>query len=222
MDFGNCRRLRRGSIELGVKSKRSRPVIAAGDFDSAYYEKFYVNSQTRAHSGPEVARLAQGLDGMSTWLLQRPLESVAEIGAGPGFMRDWFAKERAKIRYVSTDFSAHACGLFKHRRLDISKQRLRGKFDLVICQGVLQYLDDAACAKALANVTAMTGALLYLEALTKKDVETVCDLDGTDVEVHLRRGRSYREQLKAGFHQIGAGLWARIGGAVALYELEGP
>jgi SAM-dependent methyltransferase len=191
-------------------------------FDAAYYERFYVDARTRAHSGPEVARLAQGLDGMASWLLQRPLASALEIGAGPGFLRDWFAKERPKVRYVSTDFSAHACEQFGHQRLDVARKKLRGTFDLVICQGVLQYLDDDACARALANLTAMTRALLYLEALTERDVREVCDPDGTDVDVHLRRGRFYREHLKPGFRQVGAGFWARLGGPVSLYELEAP
>jgi hypothetical protein len=209
-------------LKLVVKGKRSTTALGAGRFDSAYYDKFYVDAQTRAHSGPEVARLAQGLDGMASWLLQRPLASALEIGAGPGFMRDWFAAERPKVRYLSTDFSPHACRQFGHQRLDVANGKVRGKHELVICQGVLQYLGDAACARALANITAMTGALLYLEALTKRDVETVCDPEGTDVEVHLRRGRFYREHLKPGFRQVGAGLWARIGGPVSLYELESP
>ena len=191
-------------------------------FDTGYYQRFYVNAETRAHSGLEVDRLAQGLDGMASWLLQRPLKSVAEIGAGPGFMRDWFARERPAVRYVSTDFSAHACAQFGHRRLDISRTKLRGKFDLVICQGVLQYLGDDACARALENLAAMSGALLYLEALTSRDVETVCDLNGTDIDVHLRAGRFYRTRLAKHFVQVGSGFWARQGGPVALYELEGP
>ena len=169
-----------------------------------------------------MARLAQGLEGLASWLLQRPLASALEVGSGPGFLRDWFSRERPRVRFVSTDLSAHACKTYRHRQLDIARAPPRGKFELVICQGVLQYLDDAACARALEHLAACCSALLYLEALTARDVETVCDPSGTDVEVHLRAGRFYRERLEENFMQAGAGLWARRQGPVALYELEGP
>ncbi len=203
--------------QLHVKTK-----TISGSFGAAYYRRFYRDAKTRAHSAREVAWLGQGLDGTAAWLLKRPLKSVIEIGAGPGFLRDWFARERPGVRYLSTDFSEHACAAFGHARLDVSRETARGSFDLVICQGVLQYLDDAACARAIANLAQMCGALLYLEALTAKDVRTVCDPDGTDLDVHLRGGPFYRRRLRRGFVQAGAGLWARKGGPVLLYELEGP
>jgi hypothetical protein len=190
-------------------------------FDAAYYRRFYENKSTRAHSAEEVACLAQGLDGFATWLLKRELKSVLEVGAGPGFLRDWFQRERKKIRYVSTDFSAHACKQYGHTQLDVGAKRLKQTFDLVICQGVLQYLPDDACIKAIKHLASMTNALLYLEILTAKDVRSVCDLDGTDTSVYLRDGSFYREHLAKHVHQIGAGLWAKQG-SVPLYELEAP
>lgn len=189
-------------------------------FDAAYYRRFY--GEARTHTAEEIARLAQGIDGLSSWLFQRPLKSVLEIGSGPGFVRDWFARERPSTRFVSTDVSAHACTAYRHRQLDVAEARLRGTFELIICQGVLQYLDDAACSRALENIAAMSSGLLYLEVLTARDLRTVCDANGTDADVHLRTGRFYRTRLAPNFTQAGAGFWVRKDGPIALYELEGP
>ena len=195
--------------------------LPAGErFDAAYYQRFYGDART--HTAEEIARLASGIEGMSSWLFQRPLRSVLEVGSGPGFVRDWFAAQRPRVKFVSTDLSAHACKAFGHRRLDVAEQRLRRRFDLIICQGVLQYLDDAACARALKNLAAMSDGLLYLEVLTRRDLQTVCDPEGTDANVHLREGSFYRAQLKRSFAQAGAGFWVRKGAPLSLYELEGP
>jgi hypothetical protein len=209
------------------KSRKPAPGAAGRDrerFDAGYYQRFYLEKETRAHGPEEIARLARGIEGMSSWLLQRELHSVLEIGSGPGFIRDWFARERPKLRFVSTDVSAHACEKFHHTRLDISREQLEPeeKFDLIICQGVLQYLEKAEAERAIKNIAAMCDGLLYLEVLTSRDLKEICDPSGTDTEVNLRAGRFYREVLAKSFVQIGAGLWAVREGPVALYELEAP
>ena len=40
--------------------------------------------------------------------------------------------------------------------------------DLVICYDVLQYLDDRAAARAIANLARLTRAALYVSALTER------------------------------------------------------
>lgn len=89
-----------------------------------------------------------------------------------------------------------------------------------MCQGVLPYLDDAGCAKAIENLAAMSGSMLYLEAITKRDVRDVVDLGKTDVKVHERTGKWYRARLSKHFHEVGCGLWAKKDCPVLFYELE--
>ena len=96
----------------------------------------------------------------------------------------------------------------------------RDRFDLIVCQGVLQYLTDAAAAAAIDNVGAMSRGFLYLEAITKRDIDEVCDPKMTDTKVHLRTGAWYRTRLGEHFTQLGAGLWYAKRGPLLFYELE--
>lgn len=189
-------------------------------FDAAYYRRHY-HSAGRVHSAAEVARLAAGVAGLARWW-GVPLERVLDVGAGPGFWRTWFRRHVPTARYRSVDHSAHAARRYGHERRDISRWRARERFDLVICQGVLQYLDDAACARAIDHLGAMCRGLLYLEAITAADLASVVDREATDLEVHARTGAWYRRRLQRHFRPVGAGLWASREAGLLFYELEAP
>ena len=145
---------------------------------------------------------------------------MLDVGAGTGLWRDWFAKNRPKAMYRSTEYSEYACKKYRHEQRDITSWREDETFDLVVCQGVLPYLDDAGCAKALENIAAMSGGFLYLEAITKSDIDEVIDDAKTDVKVYGRTGAWYRKRLEKHFHEVGCGLWAKKDAAVLFYELE--
>ena len=188
-------------------------------FDAAYYDRFYHSPRSRVQGPREVARLCTVVTNIVE-ATHGPIETVLEIGAGPGLWRDWFAARRPKTRYRSTDVSAYACRQYGHERRDIARWKARQKFDLVVCQGVLPYLDDTACGKALENIAAMTGGFLYLEAITKNDIDEVIDDAKTDVKVFGRTGTWYRKRLEKYFVEVGCGLWAKKDAPVLFYELE--
>jgi hypothetical protein len=187
-------------------------------FDAAYYRRHYQGPR-RAHGAAEVARLAGGICGLLDWY-RVDLRAVLDVGAGPGFWRDWFKKHRPSVRYRSTDFSPYACQRYGHERRDISRWRSRERHDLIVCQSVVQYLDDAACAKALSNLGAMCRGFLYLETVTRRDLATVLDLERSDTDFVPRSGAWYRRRLARDFVQLGAGLWASKRCEVGFYELE--
>jgi SAM-dependent methyltransferase len=189
-------------------------------FDAAYYARHY-RGRSRVHSAAEVARLCTAVTGYADWL-GLPLRRVLDVGAGPGLWRDWFARERPAVRYRSVDLSRYACDRFGHERRDIARWRARTRFDLVVCQGVLQYLPDADAARAIGNLAAMCGGLLYLEALTRRDLREVADPARSDVAVHARSGAWYRARLGRHFRQVGAGLWAARRSGIVFWELEVP
>jgi Methyltransferase domain len=188
-------------------------------FDAAYFDRFYGSRKTRVHGPAEVARLARGVTGMIGWF-GGELRSVLDVGAGAGLWRDWFAKHREGVRYLSTDVSAYACERYGHERRDVTRWRGRERFDLVICQGVLPYLPDEDAGRAIENIAAMCRGFLYLEAITVRDLMEVCDREATDVAVHVRSGAWYRERLDAHFTTLGCGLFYRQGGPLRFYELE--
>jgi len=189
-------------------------------FDEAYYQRHY-HARSRVHSAREIARLASGVTGMAEWLGVE-LERALDVGAGPGLWRDWFRRHRPAVRYRSTDVSPYACARYGHERRDVSRWRSRERHDLVVCQGVLQYLDDDAAARAVENLGRMCRGLLYLEAITTRDLEVAVNRETTDLAIHARSGAWYRRALVPWFVQVGAGLWASRSAGLVLYELEGP
>ncbi len=188
-------------------------------FDASYYERFYGSSRTRVHSAAEVARLCTAVVAFLEWW-QHPITTVLDVGAGVGLWRDWFAKRRPSVAYRTTEYSPHACREYGHEPRDITKWRAKEKFDLVVCQGVLPYVDDAGASKAIENLAAMTGGFLYLEAITKRDLREVCDAGRTDVKVYERTGSWYRTRLLEHYIEVGCGLWCKRDAGVLFYELE--
>lgn len=187
-------------------------------FDAEYYRRHY-EGPDRVHDARQVGRLAAGVAGLAAWLGVEVRE-VLEVGAGPGFWRAWFRRHRPAVRYVSTDVSPWACARYGHALRDISRWRPRSRFDLVVCQGVLPYLGDDAAERAIENLGLACRGLLYLEAVTRRDLEEVVDADRTDTAVHAREGAWYRERLLRRFEQVGAGLWASRAAGLHFYELE--
>lgn len=188
-------------------------------FDAHYYERHYGSAETRVHSADEVAKLCSAVASFIEWW-QHPLETVLDVGAGVGHWGAWFAKHRPKVVYRSTEYSAHAAKKYGHEQRDITKWRAKETFDLVVCQGVLPYLDDSGAAKAIENLAAMTGGFLYLESITKRDIKDVCDVDRTDVKVHGRTGAWYRSRLGEQLIEVGCGIWCKRDAGVLFYELE--
>ena len=188
-------------------------------FDPAYYARYYEDPRTRVHDAGRIAALGRAIWGFSEWF-GLPLRNALEIGAGTGLLRDWFRAEVPALAYTSTELSRHAVERYGHEPLDIARAAPKQKFDLVICQGVLPYLDDDGAAAAIQHLAQASRGLLYLEAITKLDLETVCDRELTDVDVHARPGSFYRSRLQAHFEPVGAGLWHRRGGPLSFYELE--
>lgn len=188
-------------------------------FDSAYFQKYYEDPATRVQGPDDVARLARAVCSLAAfWSI--PLESALDIGAGPGLWREALRREVPGLVYRGVDLSPVACERYGHEPRDISSWRARRRFDLIICQGVLQYLDDDAAEAALENIAAMAGGLLYLEALTRRDVREVADLERSDTNVHLRTGAWYRKRLGKHFVTLGCGLFYAHSGGALFFELE--
>ena len=186
-------------------------------FDRDYYARFYEDDPV--HTRAKIAQLAQGVHSFAQWW-DLDITSVLDIGAGPGYWRDWYAQNHPDVEYCSTDVSKHACETYGHELRDITSWRPRRRFDLVVCHGVLHYLDPAGASVAIENIAAASKGLLYLEAPTARDLDTIVDTDTTDMDVTRRSAAWYRTRLGAHFTQIGAGMWVSDNAGLPLYELE--
>lgn len=186
-------------------------------FDAAYYRRFY--GRHGVHDAARIAQLARGVTSMAAWW-RIPVRSVLDVGAGKGFWRDWLAAEMPKVRYHGLDVSEHACRTYGHELADLATWRPSKQYDLVVCQSVLQYLDDRSCARAIEALADACRGLLVLEVPTTADRDGTIDPDGTDLDVHWRTGAWYRKQLNRGFTEIGAGLWQSHRSDAVFFELE--
>jgi hypothetical protein len=191
----------------------------AASFDASYFRRYYESRRSRVYGSEQIAHLAGGITGLVQWF-GGEIERVLDVGAGIGLWRDWFAAHMPAVRYRSVDVSEYACAKYGHEKRDISAWRAREKFDLIICQGVLPYLDDGACAKAIANIGAMCRGFLYLEAITSRDLREVCDRTRTDVSVRARPASFYRRLLAKSFESLGCGMFHVRGGDIVFYDLE--
>jgi len=187
------------------------------DFDASYYRRFYRDCPV--HDRRRIAQLASGVTGLSAWW-GISLRSVLDVGAGTGLWRDWFGAERPQVAYRSIDVSDYACRRYGHEQADISRWQPETPSDLVVCQGVLQYLDDASCSRAIGNLGAACRALLYLEVPTAGDLDEIIDPDATDLDIHWRAGSWYRRRLGRHFRCIGGGLYVARAAGLHFYELE--
>ena len=199
-----------------MKPKGSSP---ASRFDEKYFRRYYGDEKTRVTGEKEISQLVRAVVSLAGfWGL--PLGNALDLGAGVGHWKRALARELPRLSYRGVDLSPVACARYGHVQASIASYRVKEHFDLVICQGVLQYLDDKDAAAALRNIGAMAGGLLYLEALTKHDVDEVADLTRTDADVHLRTGAWYRKRLAKDFITLGCGLYAARRAGAMFFELE--
>ena len=188
-------------------------------FDGSYFRRFYESRRSRVYDADQIGGLASGVTGFAQWF-GCEIERVLDVGAGIGLWGRWFRTHMPAVQYRSIDVSDYACEKYGHERRDIAQWRGRTKYDLVVCQGVLPYLADRDCGRAIANMAAMCRGFLYVEAVTARDLRDVCDRSRTDVRVLARPAAFYRRSLARYFEPLGCGVYHVLGGAAQFYELE--
>lgn len=188
-------------------------------FDRDYYERFYGDAATRVTSAAETARLARFVTGYLDYLGIH-VKSALDVGCGLGLWKKPLTKAYPGLRYTGLEYSEHLAKKLGWVRGSIASYA-GSPVDLVICQGVLQYVPDRELGPAITNLARLSRQALYLEALTKGDWENNADRSVTDGAVHLRTVARYRKLLTgAGFTPCGGGVFLAPGSNVVLYELE--
>lgn len=188
-------------------------------FDEAYYKRYYESARTRVTTPAEVARLANFVTAYLKHL-QLPVKRVLDMGCGLGYWQQPLARAYPRAKYVGVEYSQYLCERHGWQQGSVVDYRARSPFDLIICQGVLQYLPDAEAAAAIANLAELCRGALYLEALTREDWEQNCDQRRTDPALRLRLASWYRRHLYRYFTACGGGLFVCHDAPVTLFELE--
>lgn len=206
-------------------AQRQKSSAAADRFDAEYYRRFYEDPRTRVSDRAAVRKLA---DFVRSYLhyLDVPVRTILDVGCGHGHWRGAAASVWPRAKYHGVEHSVHLCEQFGWTRgsiVDFAPRKATGQssFDLIVCQGVLQYLDDEDATTAIGNLARWCRGALYLEALTTRDWRENVDRKRTDGDVHLRSGDWYRARLDRHFVACGGGIYCSRRAGVALFELEG-
>lgn len=188
-------------------------------FGSDYYRRFYLTPATRAMSRVETEQRGN-LIAAAVKQLDLPVRRILDAGCGLGWFRKPLLRAFPRATYTGVEFSEYLCRTHGWTQGSVVDYRSRYPFDLVICCDVLQYLDDRAAARAIANLATLSRGAVYLHVPTEGDFSERMDPTGTDQNVFLRPGAWYRRQLDKHFVHAGFGVLVKDDVPIAQWELE--
>lgn len=200
-------------------------------YDKAYFDKWYRSAQHQVRSSVELRRQVAFVLHTAEALLNQPIRTVLDVGAGEGQWHAELKKLRPRIRYFGVDPSEYAVSRFgKRRNVHLGSAERLGDVsgipdgvDLLVCSSVLNYLGDDALKAALSDLARRTDGMAYLEIYTREDVEA--DLIEGDIAAMGRHdARWWRTQLRrAGFISCGLHCYVtdRHQGRVTAMERQG-
>ena len=149
-----------------------------------------------------------------------PVRNILDAGCGIGLFKPAFARCMKGARYVGLEVSEYLCRRYGWTQGSVADFKPSAPFDLVVCFDVLQYLEDRAAARAMANFKRLARVALYFSALTIEDWRKNCDRLRTDANVNMRPAAWYRARLKRDFYYYGLGLWVRKTHPTVQWSLE--
>ena len=150
-------------------------------------------------SPQELARQVAFVVGAAEHILGRTIRSVLDVGCGEG---NWLAplrRLRPRVHYAGVDSSEYVVSRFgasRNIRLgtidSLDDMRLRKEYDLILCVGVLNYLQPAQLTTGLGHVYELAQGMVYLELFTSADRGVFGDTRGT----RLRSPSWYRARIR--------------------------
>jgi len=189
-------------------------------FDRAFFQRYYHSPRTAVASFDDVMKRARFVTSYLDHL-QVDVRRVLDAGCGTGMWKRALARIDRDIEYAGIDTSEYLCARYGWTHSTIDRFRSRRKFDLVVCQDVLQYVDNAAVEKSLASIARLCRGALYFDVPTKDDIDDgLLDMRLTDRSIHIRSAAWYRKRLAKEFVDAGGGVFVRRGAKAVILALE--
>lgn len=192
-------------------------------YDQAYFDRWYRDPRHRVNTPAGVRRKVRHSLGVAEVLLERPVKRILDIGCGEAPWRSHFLDERPKAEYVGIDSSDYVVERFGRTRGirhgtfgTVGQVGLVGRFDLVVCCDVLQYVRAEELGPGLRALESMLDGAAYLEAFTNAD-----ELEGDKRLWHQRTPAWYRHAFRdAGLTAVGMHCYvgAQLRGATLALE----
>jgi SAM-dependent methyltransferase len=175
-------------------------------YDRRYFDKWYRHPRHRVKSKQDMKRQLGFIVAATEYLLDRPVRSVLDVGCGEGNWSTVLRDLRPRARYTGVDGSEYAVERFGERRNiclgtfgTIGKLGLDGPFDLILCLGVLNYVNEDELKRGLRQLRKLSGGVTYLEVFTRAD-----DASGDFRKSAAPRPSWYRATFRrAGFVALG-------------------
>ena len=161
-------------------------MTATRQYDQRYFDKWYRNPRFRVKSAHELARQVAVVVGAAEHILGRALRTVLDVGCGEANWLGPLERLRPSIQYTGVDSSEYVVARFGESRnirlgtIDsLDRMRLRKEYDLILCVGMLNYLDPAQLRAGLAHLYELANGVVYLELFTSADRGVFGDTRGT-------------------------------------------
>jgi predicted TPR repeat methyltransferase len=195
---------------------------SANWFDEAYYQRYYFDKKTSVVDPQHMERLGTFVCSYLKYL-RVPVRRVLDIGCGIGLWRDLLGRHFPDFHYQGVEYSTYLCERYGWAHGSVVDFSSPEPWDLVVCQGVLPYLNTVDLQAALRNLGTLSRGALYLEAVTREDYEQgTLDEDLTDPRLLRHRAQLYRRGMSENFMSLGGGLWLSNQAEVPMFELECP
>ena len=195
----------------------------AEQFDESYFHRWYRDPRHRVKTRAALIRQALLAVSAAEWVLDRPIRTVLDVGAGEGDWARALATLRPRARYTGIDPSEYAVDRFGARWNislggfgDLDRFGERPRFDLVVCSGVVAYVSTRDFVNGLTALARLTRGVLHLEIFTRRD-----DIIGDQGARSTRSAAWYRSKLRrAGFVSCGLHNYVGQHARAGLAEME--
>jgi SAM-dependent methyltransferase len=157
-----------------------RPVDPATRYDAAYFERWYRSARHRVRTPTEIRRIVAMTVAAAEYVLERPIRTVLDVGAGEGHWRGHLRTLRPRVRYIGIEPSHYAVQRFGRARdlrqgtlgtidtLGLDREVPQG-FDLIVSCGVLNYVPEDELPHGLATLATLASGVAFLELFAASD-----------------------------------------------------
>lgn len=193
---------------------------ARREFDRDFFKRYYHDAATSVVSAEDIFKRACFVIAYLSHL-QVPVETVLDAGCGVGLWKRALHDIDPAIEYLGIDPSGYLCEKYGWFQSSVADFRSRKKFDLVVCQDVMQYMSVDEVDRSFAAMARVCSGALYFDVPTTDDIgDKLLDMKKTDKKINVRSAAWYRKRLAKDFENAGGGVFVAKSANAVLLALE--